>query len=333
MTAHISRRRFIRIVGASAACASAFGAGGAVGAEMRPHLWRGVALGAVATLQLYHENAATAAALIDAVAAEARRLERIFSLYKPDSDLVRLNRSGFLAAPAPELVDLLRRARMLREATQGAFDASVQPLWSLYFDHFSREGADSSGPSQDHVRAALDLVDFSQVRIGADRISMSKGMALTLNGIAQGYITDRVVDILREGGVTRALVDMGEPRTIGDRPDGAPWRVGVANPLDPARSCTELDLADRAIATSGAYGFQFEPTGRFNHIFDPRDGRCAALYRSISVIAADATTADALSTACSLLTQDQIARALRAAHADYALLVDQTASVTRIASG
>ncbi len=330
MMAHISRRRAIRIVAASAAMAG-FGARAALAAQSRPFVWRGTALGAVASLQLYHEDPAAADALIDAVAAGTRRLERIFSLYKPDSDLARLNRSGFLETPPPELVGLLRRAATLHEATEGAFDVSVQPLWSLYSEHFSQEDADPAGPPQERVRAALDLVDCRRVRVGADRISMPKGMALTLNGIAQGYISDRVVDILRNGGVTHALVDMGETRAVGDKQEGAPWRIGIADPSDPARSCAELNLADMAVATSGAYGFQFEPTGRFNHLFDPRNGQCATLYRSVSIVADDATTADALSTACSLLGQDQIARALSAGRADYALVVDQTSLIRRIA--
>jgi FAD:protein FMN transferase len=312
--------RVIRIAAASAGMAilpfSATGRG-----DEHLHVWRGTALGAVATLELHHPDAAAAAALIDRVAAEVRRLERIFSLYKSDSDVCRLNRTGFIEAPPVELVDLLRRTRLFHDITGGAFDVSVQPLWSLYFDHFARPAPDPAGPSEAQTQAALAHVGLSRVRVDADRIAIPKGMALTLNGIAQGYITDAMVGLLRRAGVAHTLVDMGETRVIGAKANGEPWRVGVADPADPERTCARIDLVDRAVATSGGYGFQFDAAGRFNHLFDPRTGRCAGLYRSISVVADDATTADALSTAFSLLLMEEFQTILRRSGAHSALAV------------
>ena len=97
-------------------------------------------------------------------------------------------------------------------------------------------------------------------------------MAITLNGIGQGYVTDRVVELLREGGVEHALVDMGETRAIGDHPAGGAWSVGLEDPASPGQVLDRIELIDRAVATSGGYGTQFDPAGRFNHIFDPADG-------------------------------------------------------------
>jgi thiamine biosynthesis lipoprotein len=101
--------------------------------------------------------------------------------------------------------------------------------------------------------------------------------------------------------VTYALVDMGETRAIGDHPSGTPWSVGLDDPQSPGTIAERIALRDKAVATSGGYGTQFDAAGRFNHIFDPSTGGTSWRYRAVSVIARDAATADALSTAMTLL--------------------------------
>jgi thiamine biosynthesis lipoprotein len=157
----------------------------------------------------------------------------------------------------------------------------------------------------------LGLVGFEKMVVNADRISLPhRGMGLTLNGIAQGFVTDCVVNLLRQEGITSSLVDIGEPRAVGARPDGSPWRIGIADPDEPDRTDVTLDAIDQAVATSGAYGFRFEPAGRFNHLFQPRTGACAHLHRSVSVVMPTATAADALSTAFSLMAPSDIEHAI-----------------------
>jgi FAD:protein FMN transferase len=131
-------------------------------------------------------------------------------------------------------------------------------------------------------------------------------MAITLNGIAQGYITDRIVDLLRQEGIDRSLVDMGEIRAIGSRPDGSSWIVGLENPAAPGDVARRIALDNQAVSTSGGYGTLLDPAGRFNHIFDPATGASSWRYASVSVVAATATTADALSTAFSLLPVESV---------------------------
>ena len=120
-------------------------------------------------------------------------------------------------------------------------------------------------------------------------------MAVTLNGVAQGYITDRVADLLRGRGFENVLVELGEVRALGRCADLEPWRAGIADPEDPSAVLLELPLLDSALATSGSYGTWLDPAHRHHHIFDPATGRSAHRQAMVSVTAPRAMVADALS--------------------------------------
>jgi thiamine biosynthesis lipoprotein len=311
MSPHLSRRRFIGVT-AAAAGLGLVPFGHPAKAEGQLVSWHGQAMGAVASLQVHHHDRAAAERLVERALAEVHRLEQVFSLYREDTALVALNRHGILVAPPADLIAVLAECRRCWELTGGAFDPTVQALWILYRDHFSRADADPQGPKERELRRALERVGFGQVTFDANRIVLPRrGIGLTLNGIAQGYVTDRVVDILRAGGIVSSLVDMGEPRAVGSRPSGEPWRVGISDPDRPERIGETLEVADQAVATSSAYGFRFDHQGRFNHLFDPRTGMSAELYRSVTVTMPSGTAADALSTAFSLMPPEDIGLALR----------------------
>lgn len=303
MTRPLSRRRFIAISAAAAGCSLSL-SGVRASAAPETVTWRGQALGAPASLVIHHHDRAAAEALVREVVAEVERLEQIFSLYRPDSALSQFNRIGALAAPPPDLIALLDVSREVWELSEGAFDPTVQPLWTLLAEHFSRPGADPAGPPTARLQGALALVGFDKLVFNQDRIAFHRrGMALTLNGIAQGYITDRAVDVLRRGGIVKSMVDMGEIRALGTRPDGSPWRVGIEGTEEIAAT---LEIEDRAVATSSVDGFRFDDAGRFSHLIDPRSGTSPRLYRRVTVIAPDATSADAFSTAFNLVQPDAI---------------------------
>jgi len=302
----ITRRRAICIIAAAAGLPLVPFAGTA-SAAADPVVWKGQALGAPATLILIQPDRAKAEALIVRVVAEVERLEAVFSLYRDNSALAELNRLGALAAPPEDLVVLLEACHGAWKAASGAFDPSVQPLWSLYARHFSSETADPTGPSPQHLEKTRSLVDFGSVRFNRERIVFVKpGMALTLNGIAQGYITDRIVDLLRSEGITSSLVSMGESRAIGAKRDGSPWRIGLGETENATVPDAVAAIIDRAVATSSDSGFHFDAAGRFGHLLSPRQGSLPPKYRRMTVIAPDATTADAYSTAFSLLEPDSI---------------------------
>jgi thiamine biosynthesis lipoprotein len=307
----VSRRRVIGI-SAAAVGLSLLPLGRTAKAQAHVVTWRGEAMGAVATLQIHHHDRTAAESLVERALGEVRRLERIFSLYREDSALVSLNRQGFLVAPAPELVTVLHECHRYFEMTDGAFDPTVQALWTLYRDHFTRPGADPRGPSEGALQAALSLVGFEDVTFDENRIALRRrGSALTLNGIVQGFATDRVVDLLRSAGIEHSLVDMGESRALGTRPDGNAWAIGIADPNEPLRVSETLRIIDRAVATSGGYGFRFDPEGRFTHLFNPWTGLSPNRYASVTTISPTATEADALSTAFAVLSREEIGRMLR----------------------
>ncbi len=304
MTAPLTRRRFIAI--SAAATASCAGAGPSLGRGAAT--WRGVALGASASIRIEGLSSDEAADMLDACVQEISRLEAIFSLYRRDSALSRLNRDGALLKPAPDLLAVISTARGVNRVSGGAFDPTIQPIWDLYARHF-RQGAfpATAGPPPERVENALKHVGLDKVVATPAAIRFrSRGMALTLNGIAQGYITDRVADLLRSHGVSNVLVNVGEIRALGGPKDRTHWAIGIADPNGNGAGGRQIALADQAIATSATSGTAFDGDGRFGHIIDPRSGYPAQQRRQVSVVADSTTLADAYSTAFCLLDPHDI---------------------------
>jgi thiamine biosynthesis lipoprotein len=280
-------------------------AGAAVGLSTRssgadaPRLfeWRGSVLGADATIRLYAGSRAQASEAFDAAAAEIERLDNEFTLHRSNSALSRLNRDRRLLNPSLDMRYLLAEAVRFGRLTHGAFDVTVQPLWELYAGHFSRHPEDTSGPPAELVEQAVRLVDYRQIRIEPGQITLPPGAAITLNGIAQGYITDRVADLLRARGWKDVLIDLGELRGLGAHPDGRPWMAALANPIRGDRETGMVPLSERAMATSAGGATRFEASGRYHHLFSPASGLSANTYAKVIVAAERATLADALSTA------------------------------------
>ncbi len=309
MKVALSRRRFIAISAAAGACTLPVASWSS---DVAPQRWRGIALGAQASLLLHHPDRDEAMRLIAASVAEIARLEKIFSLYRTNSAISQLNRQGALHHPPLELVQALADCRGISDLSQGAFDVTVQPLWRLYTEHFSGQNADPAGPSARDVAAARDLVNYHDLSIDEQQIALARdGMEITLNGFAQGFITDRVAELLRRAGMKNVLVDIGETRALDDHPDGRPWRLGIRNPSEPNDVLRTIGFANQAVATSGGYGTKFDAAGRHHHLFDPHTGRSTARYASVTVIAAKAATADALSTAFSNMPVNKARHCLR----------------------
>ncbi len=293
--APLTRRRALTVL---AAVAGVPLVGAPRAAARMPELeWRGDALGGPARIVVRHPQPEKVQRILAHCVREIARLEAIFSLYRRHSELVRLNDAGRLVPPSLDLRLVMAEARRFGTLSDGAFDVTVQPLWQLYSRHFAAHPDDRAGPPAHSVARASKLVDYRDIDLDEGRIAFARrGMAVTLNGIAQGYITDRIADLLRHEGLTAVLVDLGEIRAL-DTPDDVPWRIGLEDPRDRTRTATTLPLQAAALATSGGYGMPFDGNGRFHHLFDPATGDSARRCLSVSVVAPDAMTADALATA------------------------------------
>ncbi|MFD1697353.1 FAD:protein FMN transferase [Roseibium aestuarii] len=245
---------------------------------------------------------------------ELDRLEDIFSLYRPESALVRLNRTGDLPAPPLELLNLLSLCDRLYRQSDGLFDPTVQPLWTAYAE------AASTGTTLDKERLEQlrTLIGFDRVSFEPSRIRFARPrMGLTLNGIAQGYVTDRVTDLLRREGLSDIVVDMGEIRASGSAMDGAlhagdeGWPVRLSPDHDRSEGET-IRLVDLAVASSSVAGdLSGGPLGA-GHVLDPRTGRpaTASRLRAVSVIAPSAALADGLSTAALVMPPAHLLKVL-----------------------
>ena len=293
-----TRRRFLRIVAAVAGLPPIIAAVRATAPKAQSYTWHGDVLGALAELTLWHPDAAFAQRTILRVRLEIERFERIFSLYRPDSEISRLNETGKLLNPSRELRKLVGESQRLGELSGGAFDISVQPLWRLYEAHFWSHTDIQQDIASRARHVAHTVVDFRKIENSPAAIRFAHGgMAITLNGVAQGFITDAVADMLRNEGFETAVVDLGEYRTVGRHPDGRPWRIGIRGVRDFGSIDRMVDLDDMALAVSGGYGTTFEASGRFHHIFDPRTGASANSLLDVAVIGPRATAADGLATA------------------------------------
>lgn len=287
----LTRRRFLTIT--AAACLP-------LGAQASITQWHGTAMGSAASLYLTHPDAA---AIIARAVAEIDRLEDIFSLYRAQSALSVLNAAGRLDAPPFELLECLALCGRVHSATAGLFDPTVQPLWQLY----ARSFAAGDAPGDAEITATLAQVGWPRVTFDSAAVQMPPGMALTLNGIAQGFVADKLADLLTAEGLTDILINTGEFRALGQMPGTGGWPVRLVTGQTVA-------LTARALATSQPLGTAFDAAGRVGHILNPVTGRPAPATWALATISApQAAVADAMSTAaCLMPDRAALTRALHA---------------------
>jgi thiamine biosynthesis lipoprotein len=287
----VNRRRFIALT---------VGAAGSLGVASRlfPTSLKRVeqksfALGAEVSLTAYHEDQATAQSAVNAALKALDAIEDLLSLYRPQSEISRLNNDGLLKQPHKDLLAVAGTALAWARRTDGAFDPTVQPLWALY--------ARGTVPSSAEIESARRLVSWRRVHSDATQIRLGQGQQITLNGIAQGFAADRVGEVLRSYGIRHALVNTGEFGALGRRSDGKPWQVGIQHPRVREAYAALAALSDRFLSTSGDYETKFSEDFSSNHIFDPATGRSPTELASVTVVAPTGIEADALSTAIFVL--------------------------------
>lgn len=299
----LNRRKFLMVsLGGAAAAAGGLAAVNRVIrnadqslAEYSRQSW---ALGSEVSMTVLGVDAERANRALDAAFAELETVERVMSLYRPDSQLCVLNQQRVLTQPHPYLVEVLTASAEASRLSDGAFDITVQPLWDL----FATAQKQGRVPSDEEVAKARQVVDWRAVQLSDDRVRLhSPALAITLNGVAQGFAADRAVAALRDHGIEHALVNAGEIGSLGSKPNGDPWKVGVQHPRQRDAFAALAALSGRSLSTSGDYETAFSEDFSKNHIFDPRTGQSPNELASVSIAAPTAMQADLLSTAAMVL--------------------------------
>ncbi len=272
---------------------------------------------------------------------EIHRLDARLSVGNGDSEVSKLNAAGGGAVSA-DVATLLQKALAIYRSTDGAFDVSIYPIMKLWgFTAVYDESDPQTStrvkdiPSAAAIGQTLTRVGASKMRYDAKTrtLVLPAGMQIDFGGIAKGYTSQRLIDIMKKDGVTAAMVELGgNVQVYGRKPDGSPWRVGIANPKNREKMVGTLNLTQScAVITSGGYErYITDRTGRrYHHIIDPKTGYPAESgLASVTIICKDGTTADALSTALFVMGKDKAIAYWRAHPRKFdAILVDQNQRV------
>ena len=259
------------------------------------------AMSTLVSVAAIHESAALGEDAIGRAFDEMDRLIAIFSRYDEASALSALNAEGHLEGPPPELAMVLSAALSYHRLSGGAFDPTVAPLVDLFCASFT--GPVPREPTAAEIAEARELVGAGAITASRRRVRLTRrGTALTLDGIAKGYIVDRMAATLERAGIGRYLVEAGgDIRTGGTKEAGLPWAVAVRDPERAGRLPGTIHLSGAAVATSGSYERYYDPERRFHHIVDAARGFSPRACTSATVVAPSATAADALATAVLVL--------------------------------
>lgn len=242
---------------------------------------------------------------------EIKRLEGLFSVTDPDSEVTKINEArGKTVTVSEDTKAVIARALTTGEESGGALDITLRPVvaeWGFTTGEYKI-------PDSDVLERLLEKVDYRSVSLEGNSVTLPDGFQIDLGSAAKGYAGDRAVETLKACGVTSALVNLGgNVQTLGGKPDGSDWSVAVRSPFDESNLCV-LKVRDKALVTSGNYERYFEDENgkRYHHIIDPADGYPADNgISSVTVIGESGLECDALSTALFVMGADRAAELWR----------------------
>ncbi len=261
--------------------------------------------GSYITIVVYSDEE-TGNKAINAAFERIEEIGNIVSIYDENSEVSFLNKNGYLDNPSPDLLELINSSIEYYGITGGCFDITIQPLLDLW----------SGGLWQESEEVQAQKIEETFAVIGSDKIIVSDsriefkvdGMAITLNGITQGYAADKAIEVIKGFGIKEALIDIGgDIYAMGTKPDGEKWTVGLDNPNDSDDTDTSIEplptfvFEDKGVTTSGNYIRYYDPEAEVGHIVDPRTGYSASSCISATVIADTCTQADVLATSVFVL--------------------------------
>lgn len=239
-----------------------------------------------------------------AVFAEIKRLERLFSRTAVDSDINRVNSLAGIrpVVVSPDTYQLVELAIQYAAISNGAFDPTIGPL----IDSWGFLDQEYRVPEEAEIIRLLPLVDYQGISFDQAKTTLylsETGMVLEPGGLAKGFILDQVVALFKKNGVSSAFINAGgDIALLGSKPDGGFWKLGIRHPRDQKKIFAVLNFAGGAVVTSGDYERSFDRAGVvYHHILDPKTGKPACGLASVTILAATAAEADALSTAVFVL--------------------------------
>ncbi len=236
-----------------------------------------------------------------------QRMDRLFSVTDAESDIAKINRAeGRAVTVSDETYELLQICLSEYEETEGLFDISVYPLVKKW--GFTTENPHV--PAEEEIAAALKKIDASKIRLkGENQVQAEPGMEIDLGAVAKGYVSQKLMELFRERGVSSAIVSLGgNVQTIGEKEDGSPFCVGITDPADGTGVYGTVDIKNKAVITSGIYQryFTAEDGTEYHHIMDKRTGSPAENgLASVTVISDDGPRADALATALFVMGEER----------------------------
>ena len=244
---------------------------------------------------------------LEKAVAEIRRLERLMTTWRDDSEISKVNEAAGKqpVIVGPETFEVVERSLSVAKRSEGVFDISFEAMRNLWrFDENKVEEV----PSQEAIDKGRALIDYRKIIINKDKRTVfleQQGMRISLGGIAKGYGVDAAAKVLSAEGLTSFYIQAGGDLYVrGKKPDGSAYRVGVRDPRGkgPSDYFAMLDVTDHAFSTAGDYERSFVKDGkRWHHIIDPRSGYPARASRSVTVWAKDAFTADGVDDAIFIL--------------------------------
>ena len=258
------------------------------------------------------ENTITAACtpvLLDRALSLCDYFDRLLSKTVPGSDVWRINNArGCPVEVSEHTIRILTLALEMYDVSGGRFNIAIGSVMALW--NFKSRNGDL--PEPEALAAALRGIDCRQIRLSRRTVLVPDGMQLDLGGIAKGYVADRIAEDLRNNGVESALINLGgNIMTIGQKPDGAPWRIGLQVPFTEQRYRDKfwsvMDCTDESFVTSGSYERGFYKDGRwYFHIIDPETGMPVDNnVLAVTVCAPSSFLADALTTPLFILGEGE----------------------------
>jgi thiamine biosynthesis lipoprotein len=264
-----------------------------------------LAMGSFVSMTLLHPSKNQAEDAMEAAFSEIDRLSGLLSRYDHASAVYDLNTHGHLAGLPPEVGQVVADSLYYHKLTGGYFDITVKPVVDLFQQKLG--GEKKVYPTEAEIKGLLALVDARNIAFKDKSMSFKvEGMGITLDGIAVGYIVDRVSELLVSRGISNHLINAsGDIRTRGSKEDGKPWTVAIQDPWKRKTYPDVLHMGDGAISTSGNYEIYYDQEKMFHHLVNPNTGHSPTEVTSGTIIANTTTEADALATALCVLSPSQ----------------------------